>query len=146
VILKSNTATPQECLEYALNLPTSVVITGIDSDEILDQAFQVASNFKPLSAQQVAAILAKSKDAAARGEYELFKTSAHFDSTAKHPEWLGGETPQVQKLGARHSFQGRSPRRDHFSGVYVPCTTESRDGSAAPFFAFLPNARKRACN
>jgi uncharacterized protein len=76
-----------------------VVITGIDSDNILDQAFQVASNFKPLSAQQVAAILTKTKDAAARGEYELFKTSAHFDSTAKHPEWLGGETPQVQKLG-----------------------------------------------
>ena len=27
------------------------------------------------------------------------KTTSHFDSTAKHPEWLGGETPQVQELG-----------------------------------------------
>src|SRR2546429_1851779 len=39
IILKSRTVTPVECLHYALNLPTSVVITGIDSMEILDQAF-----------------------------------------------------------------------------------------------------------
>ena len=99
VILKSNTATPVECLEYALNLPASVVITGIDSDTILDQAFRVAKNFKPLSQQQVSAILAKTEQAAARGQYELFKTTSHFDSTAKHPEWLGGETSQVKQLG-----------------------------------------------
>ena len=50
VITTSNTATPQECLAYALNLPASVVITGTDSHKILEQASQVASNFKPLSA------------------------------------------------------------------------------------------------
>lgn len=32
------------------------------------------------------------------GKYELFKTSSHFDSTAKHPDWLGGNTPSVQSL------------------------------------------------
>jgi hypothetical protein len=32
------------------------------------------------------------------GKYELFKTSSHFDSTAKHPDWLGGDTPGVQAL------------------------------------------------
>ncbi len=31
ILLKSKTVTPIECLHYALNLPTSVVITGIDS-------------------------------------------------------------------------------------------------------------------
>src|SRR6266480_3636907 len=36
VILKSRTVTPVECLQYALNLPTSVVITGIDTMEILE--------------------------------------------------------------------------------------------------------------
>jgi aryl-alcohol dehydrogenase-like predicted oxidoreductase len=100
VILKSKTATAVECLQYALSLPTSVVITGIDGQQILDQALQVAANFKPLTSQQVAAILNKTAGAAAKGEYELFKTSAHFDSTAKHPEWLGGEAPNVQKLGS----------------------------------------------
>ncbi|HEY6998697.1 MAG TPA: aldo/keto reductase, partial [Candidatus Binatia bacterium] len=42
IILKSNTVTAIECLHYALNLPTSVVITGIDSMKILDQAFEAA--------------------------------------------------------------------------------------------------------
>jgi predicted aldo/keto reductase-like oxidoreductase len=99
VILKSNTATPVECLQYALSLPTSVVITGIDGQNILDQALQVAGTFKPLSSQQIAAILNKTAQAAGKGEYELFKTSGHFDSTATHPEWLGPEAPNVQKLG-----------------------------------------------
>ncbi len=99
VILKSHTATPIECLQFALNLPTSVVITGIDSQQILDQAFQVAASFKALSQQELSAILNKTQQAASNGEYELFKTSAHFDSTAKHPEWLGQETQQVKQLG-----------------------------------------------
>src|SRR6195256_2059706 len=34
IILKSATATPVECLHYALNLPTSVVITGCDSMDV----------------------------------------------------------------------------------------------------------------
>jgi len=28
----------------------------------------------------------------------LFKVSAHFDGTAHHPDWLGGDDPSVQKL------------------------------------------------
>ena len=100
VILKSNTATPVECLQFALSQPTSVVITGIDSQQVLDQAVQVATGFKPLSDQQITSILNKTAQKAAQGEYELFKTSSHFDSTAQHPEWLGKETPQVQQLGS----------------------------------------------
>lgn len=99
VILKSNTVTAIECLRYALSQPTSVVITGIDSQQVLDQALQLAANFKPLTSQELASILNKTAQAAARGEYELFKTSSHFDSTAEHPQWLGGETPRVTELG-----------------------------------------------
>ncbi len=99
VILKSNTASAVECLKFALNLPTAVVITGIESQENLDQAFQVATNFKALSDQELSAILNKTRRAASTGEFELFKTSAHFDSTAKHPEWLGQETQQVKQMG-----------------------------------------------
>jgi uncharacterized protein len=43
--------------------------------------------------------LDKTLKAASEGEYELFKTSSHFDSTALHPEWLGHETEQVKQLG-----------------------------------------------
>lgn len=100
VILKSKTVTPVECLHYALSLPVSVVITGIDSQPVLDQAISVATNFTPLSENQLAALRQKTVNAAANGKYELFKTSSHFDSTAKHPEWLGPETSEVQSLGA----------------------------------------------
>jgi predicted aldo/keto reductase-like oxidoreductase len=98
IILKSGVVKPLECLHYALNLPTSVVITGIDSQEILKQAFEAATTFKPMSQEEVATLLAKTEKVAAHGEYELFKTSAHFDSTAHHPEWLGGQSPRVEKL------------------------------------------------
>src|SRR5579864_1777385 len=98
VILKSKTVTAIECLHYALSLPTSVVITGIDSMERLDQAIEAADTFKPLSDQERADILRRSASAAGQGRFELFKTSSHFDSTAKHPDWLGGESGEVQKL------------------------------------------------
>src|SRR5207245_1747670 len=42
IILKSKTVRPTDCLHYALNLPTSVVITGIDSMRILEQALEAA--------------------------------------------------------------------------------------------------------
>jgi hypothetical protein len=66
-----------------------VVITGIERQEILDQAFEAARTFEPLTPVQMAALRARTATAAADGRYELFKTTPRFDSTAKHPEWLG---------------------------------------------------------
>src|SRR5262249_51406013 len=54
IILQSKTATAIECLHYAMNLPTSVVITGCDSMEILEQALEAARSFKPMSQPEVA--------------------------------------------------------------------------------------------
>lgn len=88
-ILQSNTVKPIECLHYAMNLPTSTVITGMESMKILDQAFEAARTFEPMSQEQVQALLNKTRQAAAKGQYELFKTTSQFDSTAKNPEWLG---------------------------------------------------------
>jgi aryl-alcohol dehydrogenase-like predicted oxidoreductase len=98
ILLKSNTVTPIECLHYALNLPTSVVITGIESMEILDQAFGAVHTFHPLSQEEIDALLAKTSAAALTGRFEPFKTTSLFDGTAQHPEWLGDEPPEVQQL------------------------------------------------
>ena len=98
IILESHTANPVECLHYALNGPTSVAITGIDSPKILDQAFEAAHSFKPMNQQEVSALLSKTAQAGANGKYELFKTTQHFDATAKNPQWLGGETQEVESL------------------------------------------------
>jgi uncharacterized protein len=98
IILKSKTVTALECLHYALNLPTSVVITGLDSPQALDQAVRAARSFQPMSEGQVEALRAKTLDAAKDGQFELFKTSSHFDTTAHHPEFLGGQGPGVDRL------------------------------------------------
>ena len=95
ILLESNTVTPIECLHYALNLPTSVVITGIDSLEILDQALEAVRTFRPLSEQQAASLLARTAQASSSGEFEPFKTTSIFDGTAQHPEWLGEEPERV---------------------------------------------------
>ena len=88
-ILKSKTATPVECLHYAMNLPTSVVITGCDSVDILHQALEAARGFKPMNSSEVAALLAKTGSAAKNGEFERYKTSHDFDGTYQNPQWLG---------------------------------------------------------
>jgi aryl-alcohol dehydrogenase-like predicted oxidoreductase len=87
-ILESKTVTPMECLHYSMSLPTDVVITGCDSVARVQQALEAARTFKPLSQQEMAAILAKTATAAKNGEFEKYKTSAHFDGTAHHPEYL----------------------------------------------------------
>jgi predicted aldo/keto reductase-like oxidoreductase len=98
ILLRSRTVTPVECLHYALNLPTSVVITGIDRLEYLDQALEAVRTFRPMTEGEVQALLAKTAKAAANGEFEPFKTSSIFDGTAQHPEWLGEEPQSVRAL------------------------------------------------
>jgi predicted aldo/keto reductase-like oxidoreductase len=87
-ILKSGVVSAPECLRYALSLPTSVVITGCESIENVDQALSVARSFKPLGAEELTALLERTKPAAVAGKYELFKTASKFDGTAQNPHWL----------------------------------------------------------
>ncbi len=98
ILLRSNTVTATECLQYALNLPTSVVITGIDSLDVLEQALNAAKTFQPFSKEELTKLLNKTAAAAKTGEYEPFKTSSLFDATAKNPDWLGEEPKQVREL------------------------------------------------
>ena len=88
-ILKSNTVQPIDMLHYGLSQPVSVVITGMDKPEIVDQAIEAARTFKPMNQEQIASLLARTRDAASEGKFELFKTTSHFDGTAKNPQWLG---------------------------------------------------------
>jgi len=90
--------TAVECLRYALHLPTSVVITGIDSMQILEQALEVAGSFTPMTPSEVSVLLARTAKAAASGHFELFKTTSAFDGTAQNPAWLGEEPERVQQI------------------------------------------------
>jgi len=82
-------ATGIECLHYALNLQTSVVITGCDSVARLEQALEAARTFKPLSESQLSEMLAKTRSAALTGRLEPFKTTSQFDGTAQNVSWMG---------------------------------------------------------
>jgi aryl-alcohol dehydrogenase-like predicted oxidoreductase len=88
-IVQSKVATPVECLHYALNLPTSVVITGMPDVKTLEQAIDAAKTFRPLSQSELSALLARTREAAVSGKFEKFKTSAQYDGTARKPEWMG---------------------------------------------------------
>ena len=75
-----------------------MVITGCDSMDVLEQALEVARTFRPMADAEVAALLARTAQAAATGEFEPFKTTSIFDATASHPEWLGEESERVRRL------------------------------------------------
>jgi predicted aldo/keto reductase-like oxidoreductase len=89
LLLQSNTLSPVECLHFAMNLPTSVVITGCESLANVQQALDAARSFKPLSTGEVAALLARTEQAARNGQFEGYKTTSNFDGTAHNPQWLG---------------------------------------------------------
>ncbi len=84
-ILDSGKVTAEECLRYALSLPTSVVITGCDREEILDQALRVGHTFKPYTAEEMKELVARTAPYAGEGKHEGYKTSERFDSTTRTP-------------------------------------------------------------
>jgi predicted aldo/keto reductase-like oxidoreductase len=88
-VLRSGVAKPIELLHYVMSLPVAVVITGIDSLKILDQACEAVRTFKPLSPEERMALAGRVQEAALHGKFERYKTTSVFDSTAKHPAWLG---------------------------------------------------------
>jgi aryl-alcohol dehydrogenase-like predicted oxidoreductase len=89
VILKSGKVNAIECLHYALSMPTSTVITGMDSMERLEQALQAVRTFKPLEQKAIDDLLARTEQPARNGQFEPFKTGTQFDGTANNPQWLG---------------------------------------------------------
>jgi predicted aldo/keto reductase-like oxidoreductase len=88
-ILRSGVVKSEECLHFAMNLPTSVVITGCDSMQILESSLSAARSFKPMQEAQITELLAKTADSAKDGKFEGYKTTDNFDGTAHNPQWLG---------------------------------------------------------
>jgi len=98
VLLKSKTVSPLDCLHYVMNLPTSVVVTGIDRLDVLDQALEAVRTFHALDKEHLTSLLARTEKAASNGEFEPYKTTSLCDDTATHPEWLGEESVRVRQI------------------------------------------------
>jgi len=86
--VRSGVATAEECLRYAMSLPTSVVITGCDSLAIAEQAIRVWRDFRPMAPEEMAALRARTAERARGGALEGYKTGEQFDGTVKNPHWL----------------------------------------------------------
>ena len=86
--LKSGVVTATECLHYAMNLQTSVVITGCESVAQVKQAIDAANSFKPLSSEEAAAIVARAAGLNDAGKAEGYKSTTAYDGTTHFPHWL----------------------------------------------------------
>ncbi len=87
-IVRAGIATAQECLSYAMSLPTSVVLTGCDSVDRVSQALGVARGFHVMSEGEVNALLARTAARGNGGADELYKTTEQYDGTTQNPDWL----------------------------------------------------------
>jgi aryl-alcohol dehydrogenase-like predicted oxidoreductase len=86
--LETGAVTAEECLRYALSLPTSVVITGCESVEDVQQALRVGGAFTPMSDEERADLLHRTEPHARQGRFERYKTTDQHDGTKQNPHWL----------------------------------------------------------
>jgi aryl-alcohol dehydrogenase-like predicted oxidoreductase len=89
--------TAEDCLHYAMHLPTSVVITGCDTAGVLQQAVRAAMTSGRMTQADEKRLLAKTAPVAGRGTWEKYKTTGGFDGTEQNPWWL--ESGSVDKPG-----------------------------------------------
>ncbi|MGD9647658.1 MAG: aldo/keto reductase [Pirellulales bacterium] len=69
----------EDALRYVLSLPIASLVSGIDSENVLDQNLAIVRGFESLGRDQMAAIEQRSQPLAGDGRFELFKTTKDFD-------------------------------------------------------------------
>ena len=77
--VKHKAVTPAEALRYAMSLPVTTTISGIDSLRVLRQNLKVAQGFTPMTESEMRAYRQRLADRAADGRFELYKTTARHD-------------------------------------------------------------------
>ena len=94
--VKHKAVTPAEALRYAMSLPVTTTISGMDSLRVLRQNVKIARGFQPMTAGEMRAYRARLADQAADGRFELYKTTAQHDG-AEGREQHG--FPSEEELG-----------------------------------------------
>jgi aryl-alcohol dehydrogenase-like predicted oxidoreductase len=78
--IRNGAITAEEALRYAMSLPVTTTITGMETPDVLRQNLRVAQNFRPMSAEEMRALENRLKSVAADGRFELYKVSLKFDN------------------------------------------------------------------
>ena len=79
-LIRDGGLTPQQCRRYALSQPISTLVTGIESEENLDQDLAIADSFIPLNEQQQADLREQIRPVAGDGRLEWYKTTQYYDA------------------------------------------------------------------
>jgi predicted aldo/keto reductase-like oxidoreductase len=72
--------TAEQCRRYALSLPISTLVCGMESLENLQQDLEIARTFAPMPEAEKQELLAAVYEEATDGRYEWFKSTQHYDS------------------------------------------------------------------
>jgi aryl-alcohol dehydrogenase-like predicted oxidoreductase len=99
--IQNGAITAEEALRYAMSLPVTTTITGMETPEILRQNLRIAQNFQPMSASDMQALQERVKEVAADGHFELYKVSIKFDNPEArlaHGFPLDTESEEVQEM------------------------------------------------
>ena len=70
----------EECRRFALSLPISTLIVGIDSIKRLWQELEIARKFSPMTDEEKTELLQRARPEATDGRHEWFKTTQYYDS------------------------------------------------------------------
>jgi aryl-alcohol dehydrogenase-like predicted oxidoreductase len=68
-----------DALRYAMSLPVTTTISGIDSLEVLRQNVAIARDFRPLAAEAMQALRDQCAAEAGDGHLELYKSTVKYD-------------------------------------------------------------------
>jgi predicted aldo/keto reductase-like oxidoreductase len=78
--ITSGIVTAEEALRYAMSLPVTCTITGMEKLDILRQNLKLAQNFQPMSDTEMQALRDRLKPEALDGRHEMYKVSLKFDN------------------------------------------------------------------
>jgi len=78
-VLRANVVSVKDALSYIWSQPVSTIVSGMDTEQLLEANAGTASHFKPMSPIEQLGLLAKTKDAGSTGDFEPFKTPPNFD-------------------------------------------------------------------
>ncbi len=69
-----------ELLRYAMSLPVTTTIAGMEKPEILEHNLRVAENFKQMKPEEMQALRDRLRPFAADARFEPYKVSLKFDN------------------------------------------------------------------
>lgn len=99
--IKKGAVTAEEALRYAMSLPVTTTITGMERLEVLQQNLEIARNFRPMQPAEMQALRDRVRSVSRDGRFELYKVSLKYDNPEarmSHDFPLDMQQKEVQEM------------------------------------------------